>query len=175
MRRFVGCCLLLMTCGVALASGRHEKWDALENLDPYALVQVKGSGKAGLDRCRVELVDDATLTCIAEGANPGRRLVYPRNAVREVKVWEEAPDRHIAIWVGLGMGFAIGGALCAAGGPGPFFACAAIGAGLGGAIAVSADRPSTFAVWWPGPPPPRARSMHWGLVYRVSAKAAATP
>jgi len=131
-------------------------------------------GQAGPDRCRVESASETALTCIAQGLEQGKRLVYPREAVREVQVWEEAPNRHIAIWIGLGVGFALGGAACAVGGPGPFFACAAIGAAIGAGVAASADGPIPFGVWWPGPPPPRAPRMRWGLVYRAPV-AAATP
>ena len=176
MRRVAAWVLLLAMGGVAHASGKHERWEALEGLDPYALVQVRQTGWAGPDRCRVESVTEAALTCIAEGAEQGKRLVYPREAVREVEVWEEAPNRHIGIWIGLGIGFALGGTVCAAGGPGPFFACAALGAAIGVGVAASADGPVPFGVWWPAPPPPPKRHrMRWGVVYRAPARAAATP
>jgi hypothetical protein len=72
------------------------------------------------------------------------------------------PERHIGLWIAGAVGFALGGAVCSVGGPGPIVACGALGALLAVAFATAAvtagPRPYPCE-WLPFPPlPPRPPS-----------------
>lgn len=188
MKRFAGWILALVMAGggVAHAGLRHESWKAVERLAtgvPVVVEQQQGPP----ENCRVVTVDDAALTCERDpdpnadwGPGAKARVVFPRDAVRTVWVWEPVPDRHIGLWIAGAIGFALGGAGCAAGGPGPIVACGAIGALLAVAIVAAAEAgPMPYPrVWWPmpAPSPPsypkRQRELRRKLVYQKAAAAA---
>jgi hypothetical protein len=173
MGKFVGWVLVAMACGgVALAAGggkagdKFTYWDAVESLAPGTEVNVLSGNQAGPDLCLVSAVDANTLTCLAEYSANDVRLIFPRDSVRDVWVIEPWRDRHIGLWLGIALGFFLGGAMCAELGPGAFFLCGAIGA----SIVVSAVTTGPGPLWlgYPGlrsmPRPPRMRRR---LVYRM--------
>jgi hypothetical protein len=182
MGRFVAKVLavLIVGGGVAQAGGRHEKWRAVEDLAPGVPVAV-AQEHGPTEECSVVAVDDAALTCERDpdpdvdwGPGARARVVFPRASVRAVWVWEPVPERHIGLWIASAVGFALGGAVCAVGGPGPIVACGALGALFAVAIIESAEAgPRYPGVWfpWPAPMPPiypaRPREMRQKLVYRA--------
>ena len=102
---------LVSANGIAhAANGKHGSWNSVERLGAGVAVEVQSEGQAGVEDCRVARVDDTALTCERE-KNPdadwdvgsGARLVFPRSAVRDVWVWEVAPNRHIGQWILLGV------------------------------------------------------------------------
>jgi hypothetical protein len=166
-------------CGVAFAGGRHEHWKAVKELAPGKLVEVQREGQAGPDACRVVSADDSALTCEVEedpdsdwDSLAGARLVFPRSAVRNVWLLEpETVERRI--WIGMGVGFALGAAFCARGGPGPLFACAGIGA-LIGALVGANGAPQGFPGWVGPVYSPRRQpspQLHHRLIYHATAPA----
>ena len=170
--------------GVAHASGRQENWKAVEKLAKGASLIVEEKQGAPED-CRLVAVDDAALTCDREpdpnvdwGPGAKARVVFPRDAVKEVRVWAPKPNWHIELWIAGGVGFALGGAVCAVGGPGVIVECGALGALLVAALIESAESGPRYPwVWspWPAPMPPsypaRPREMRQKLVYRAPALA----
>ena len=170
-------------CGAAFAGGRHEHWTVVKYLAPGKFVEVQREGQAGLDACRVLSANDSALTCeVVEDPNTdwdslaGARLVFPRSAVSNVWLLEpETIERRI--WTGMGVGFALGAALCGRAGPGPLFACAGVGALIGTLVGANAAPRSLPG--WPGPvysqrrqAPPR---LHRRLIYQAPAPAPASP
>ncbi len=172
MGKFAGWVIIAMVCGgVAHASGgkrgdKLTRWDAVQGLTPGTEINVLSGNQAGPDLCLVSSVDENTLTCLAEYSASDVRLVFPRDLVRDVWVFELAPDRHIGLWIGLGIGFFLGGAMCAELGPGAFFFCGAIGTSIVASAATMG--PGPLGLGYPGlrPPPPPPRMRH-RLVYRV--------
>jgi hypothetical protein len=165
--------VVLASGGVAYGSGKKHggkfaRWEVVERLRPGTEIDVLAEDEAGPEPCLVSSVDDGALTCLREDPATDTRLVFPRSAVQEVRVWEVAPNRHIGLWIGMGIGFAIGGLMCAEGGAGPIVICGMLGAALVGA-AVSGDLPARPGWYpgWPAPAPPqRPQRMRWRLVYR---------
>lgn len=172
MGKFVGWVLVAMVCGgVADASGgkrvdKFARWDAVEGLPPGTEINVLSGNQAGPDLCLVSAVDATTLTCLAEYSANDVRLVFPRDSVRDVWVIEPWRDRHIGLWLGIGLGFFLGGAMCAELGPGGFFFCGAIGASMIASAATMGPGPLWLS--YPGfRPSPRAPRMRHRLVYRM--------
>jgi hypothetical protein len=153
-----------MASSSAAQSAKHQRghWQAVEGLSLGALVEVLPQNQAGPDTCRVASVDDASLTCYAEGSNSGTRLVYPRNAVREVQVWERAPDRHIGRWIAAVVLTGLGVTLIVEGGAWGALIVAAIALGA----LKAAETPNPWTIMLPPRMPPPKR-MHWRLLYRV--------
>lgn len=182
MRRIAGWVLAVVMAsgGVAHAGEKHQQWKAVKRLGVGVAVEVKSQGQAGVEECRVVRVDDAALTCEREkdpnrdwDAGTGARLVFPRAAVEEVWVWQDASDRRIL--AGLGFGFMIGALLCAEGGPAVAFICAGIGALIGAAIADGVAPAGPF--WYPPgvPRPRRPAEVVQKLVYQAPADGVAVP
>ena len=169
MGRFAGWLLVVVMAGggVAQASGRHEKWRAVEDLAPGVPVAV-AQEHGPTEDCRVVAVDDAALTCERDpdpnvdwGPGAKARVVFPRATVRAVWVWEPVPERHIGLWIAGAVGFALGGAVCSVAGPGAIVGCGALGALLAVAFveaAVTAGPRPYPGVWMPFPPTPRPPS-----------------
>ena len=155
--------LLMLQCGVACAKPPVNRWDAVEGLKPGDEINVLSGNEAGPELCEVLAADENGLTCLAE--NSDVRLVFPQNAVRDVWVFEQQRDRHIGMWIGVGLGFVLGGVMCVGGGPGAFFVCGALGAGFFGAMMTE---PMPWQWGYPGPirPSPLPR-WHRRLVYRA--------
>jgi uncharacterized protein YcfJ len=175
MRSVLGVALLLLTVcgGVAYGARTQEsldRWDAVESLMPGAEINVLSGNQAGPDVCVVSSVDENALTCLAENPAADTRLVFPRGAVRDVWVFEQGRERHIGAWIGVGIGFVVGGALCVEGGPGAFFVCGSLGAGFMGGLITEQLRPGPFG--YPGPMrPPRPPRWRRRLVYRAPLSA----
>ena len=113
--------LLATFSGVAHASGKHERWRAVEKLGHGVPVEVQLRGEAGTDICRVVSADDNALTCTREqnpdvdwDAASGARLVFPRSAVQNVWFLTTS-SRHIVAWVLTGAAVALVIAACAEG------------------------------------------------------------
>ena len=175
MGKWIGWALVIaiLSGGVAHAGGKRHadklaRWDVVEKLKPGTEIDVLAEGEAGPEPCLVSAVDDGALTCLREDPARDTRLVFPKNAVREVRVWEVAPNRHIGLFVGMGIGFAIGGLICAEGGPGAIVFCGMLGAGVvASAVLTSSPAGPGWYPGWPVPAPPRPpRQMRWRLVYR---------
>ena len=178
--------VFVLGSGVAWAGGKHEKWTAVEWLGIGVRVEV--DTKAGLEDCRVVSVDDAALTCEREpdpdtswDAGSKARVVFPREAVRAVWVWEKIPEPHIGLWIGGAIGFALGGAVCSVGGPWAIVGCGFVGALIGAGIAAAVEAgPAPYPpVWSPFPMPtgvPR-RQPEWRrkLCYRRPVSRPASP
>ena len=155
-------------CSTAQASGaklaKVEHWERVESLQPGAEINVFAGNHSQPDLCLVASVDSSTLTCLAEDAPSGTRLVFPRGAVRDVWVIDEAPERHIALWIGIAASAALEIWACVAGG-------AAGGVLMGAVIAlVWAEalnmQPGSF--WFPQPPrPPKTPQLRRRLVYQA--------
>ena len=168
--------MLLVGGGVAFAkdggarASKLARWEAVEDLLPGVLIEVLPQGQ-GWESCRIASVSDNGLTCTSESTQ--MRMVYPRNVVRDVWVIEPKGDRHAWRWIAVGVGFVVGGALCAEIGPAGFFLCGALGAGL--VAGAEADPWPARYPWWgyPAPPPP-PRRWHRRLVYRAAPSATAT-
>jgi hypothetical protein len=160
----IGLMVMLVCSGAAYASGRHENWKAVERLDQGIPVEVKLLREAGLEERSLVSADDTVLTCVQArdrnvdwGTESGPRLVFPRSAIQSVWFLSEGSDRHI--WIGAGIGFALGALICGPAGPGPLFACGGVGALIGALKALDAPLP------YPNFPPRRPR-LHRHLVYR---------
>lgn len=171
--------VVLANVGVAHADGKHQQWKSVKRLGVGIGVEVQSRGHAGVEECRVVHVDDKAMTCEREkdpnadwDAGSGARLIFPRDAVEGVWVWQDVSERRLLIAMGIGLG--IGALLCSEGGPGPAFICAGIGALIGAAFAASGPPPRPW--WYPGPSPPaRPSEMARKLVYQAPADGAATP
>jgi hypothetical protein len=153
--------MVVMACsGVAYAGGGHERWESVEGLAPDARIEVLPQNQAGPDACRLVSVDDGALTCIA-GNNA--RLVYPRGAVRDVWVIEQAPERHIGRWIAVGAGAGLVALASAKNG-------VAGGVVMGGIVilvaAVSLNTPRMAGYPYPGVRSPPQQRMRRRLVYR---------
>jgi uncharacterized protein YcfJ len=157
--------------GGAKRAAKIEHWDVVQALKPGAEVNVLSGNQAGPDRCLVSAVDENTLTCLAEDAARDTRLVFPRGAVRDVWVLEEVPERHIGRWIGVTIGFVLGGLMCAEAGPGGFFLCGALGAVVVGGAMMTEPWPMRYGypgLGYPGPiGPPRPPQMRRRLVYQA--------
>ncbi len=163
---------------MARADVRHktakvERWEQVERLQPGKEINVLAGARSAPDLCLVASVDDSALTCVAEDVAAETRLVFPRSAVRDVWVIEEAPDRHVGLWIGLALSAALEIWACVAGGAiGGLVAGGLLGIAWG---AVEDPRPGP--IWYPQPPrPPRSPKMpEWRrrLVYRAPLGAAA--
>jgi hypothetical protein len=122
---------LLVVCGVAHGadgkrqSGKHSQWRAVEALARDAVIEVSRVGQAGVDLCRVESADDSALTCVAERPEGDARLVFPRDAVQDVWVIEQAKNLHIGRWIMVGIEVAL-------------VAAAGVGSGVFGLVFVGA-------------------------------------
>jgi len=184
MGRFAGRVLvvLVMGCGVACARGRHEKWSAVMSLAAGVPIELELT-RGRPEECDVVAVDASTLTCERErdpdanwGPGDGARVIVPRDSVRAVWVWERMREPHIGLWIAAGVGFALGGLVCAPAGPGAIVACGALGALFAVTIVASAGEAGPVpypGVWFPAPPPPSysARQPRWHrkLWYRAPA------
>ena len=164
---------LVMGCGVASAksakAGRSaERWETVQGLVPGTEINVFSENQARPDLCFVSTADDSELTCLVEDAARDVRLVFPRSKVRAVWVFEPAPNRHVGLWIALGVTAALEIAACVIGGaPG----CLAMGAVMAG-IWAAAVTPSPWSIWMP-PPPPRPQRMRRRLVYQMPPMAVA--
>lgn len=153
---------LLAACGVAHgADGRKQsgsklsQWSVVETLSQGALIEVSREGWAGVDGCRVESADDSALTCVAERPEGDARLVFPRDAVRNVWVVEPAKNLHIGRWIVVGIGVALVVAACVEGG--------VFGLAIMGPMVVGIETGYFEQFEWNRPPqPPRMRRR---LVY----------
>jgi hypothetical protein len=188
----LGMAMVMAASGVAHASGRHEKWNAVRSLAAGVPVEVElKQGRP--EECTMVTADDVTLTCERErdpnvnwSPGDGARVIFPRDAVRAVWVWEPVRERHIGLWIAGGLGFALGARICAVGGPGLIVTCGALGALVAMSVVVSSNvaGPVRYpGVWFPAPPPPRypvqQPEWHRKLRYRapvpVQPNGAATP
>jgi hypothetical protein len=92
MGKFAGWVLVVvMMGGVAWAKGAKHvdklaRWDTVAALRPGEEIDVLTRGQAGAEECLVSSVDDGALTCLREDPANDTRLVFPRSAVREVRV-----------------------------------------------------------------------------------------
>jgi hypothetical protein len=161
----IGLMVMLACSGAAYASGSHENWKTVERLDQGLPVEVKLLGEAGLEECSLVSADDTALTCVQAGnlnmdwgAGSRARLIFPRSAIQSVWFLSEGSDRHL--WIGAGIGFALGALICGPAGPGPLFACGGIGALIGALRALDVPLP------YPNFPRGRPR-LHRHLVYRM--------
>lgn len=168
---------VLLSGAAAHAAGGHHNWKSVRTLAGGVPIEVKSVGQAGLEECRVVSSDDVSLTCErSPDANvdwrPGdvARIVFPRDAVERVWVWEDSSDRNI--WIGLGLGFGIGALACSPGGPAAAFICAGIGFLIASAVELAgppAPR-QPYGVWMPGGPPRRqAPQFYRKLWYQQAA------
>jgi hypothetical protein len=176
MRRFVACLLLLMTCAVAHASGRHENWDAVRKLQPGVPILVQG-GQGQPEFCSFVSADDAALTCnrIPDPdanwtAASKARLVLPRTEVLDLWRWQEDHGLTAGQWVlvGLVAAWEIG---CSVAGGAAGFLIATLVAGV---VALAVES-TPFPMEPPPPQPPRMRRR---LLYRapqLPAGSVATP
>jgi hypothetical protein len=189
MGRIAGWILVLVVGGgVAHAGGKHDQWKAVKRLGVGMAVEVRSVGQAGAEECRVVRVDDAALTCERErdasadmdegdwdrsDTGGGARLVFPRDAVEGVWVWQDGSDRRMLI--AMGIGFGIGALLCAEGGPAAAFICAGIGALIAAGVAL--DGGPAGPRWYPPGLPRRVRQreMVRQLVYRAPAAVTVSP
>ena len=173
----------IMLSGVAHAGGRHERWKAVQDLAPGVLVEVESKQQAEPEDCRVVSADDSALTCQREpdpnadwGPGSGARVVFPRDAVGAVWVWEYGNDRRF--WIKVGAGFAVGALLCSQIGPGPAFICAGVGALIAACLALDdlpVNRgPFSGPVALPRPPRPLP-TLERKLWYRAPAGGAVSP
>ena len=173
MRRVLAWVLLLAMGGVAQASGRHENWEALRKLSVGTPVLVQAGTQLRPELCELAKVESGVLTCDRvrdPEANwspaSGARLMFPRQGVKNVWVWEEDHRLGVGAWIGivLSVGLEIG-ACVSSGGAG----CAAMAGLIGvGWLTIACD-----PTWYVGPPkPPKMRRR---LVYRAPAVAAGTP
>ena len=164
-----GCATAHAADGAQAADGakkppKVERWERVERLQPGAEINVLAGNQSAPDLCLVASADDLALTCLAEDAPPGTRLVFPRSAVRDVWVIDEAPERHVGLWIGIALSAALEIWAAVAGGGGGAVLMAVL---LGGAWAAAEDpRPGPF--WFP-PPPRRPTMPQWRrrLVYRA--------
>lgn len=176
MRRFVACLLLLMTCAVAHASGRHENWDAVRKLLSGTLVLVQAGAQLAPEFCDVVQVDDAFLTCDRvkdPNANwtpaSGARLMFPRSGVKNVWVWQADDRLSVGTWIAIGLSAALEIGVSVTGG--------AVGAYVGALIVAAAWAAAETDPWriYMPPKPPKMRRR---LVYRapqLPAGSVATP
>jgi hypothetical protein len=165
MSKLIGWVLVVaMTSGaVANASGgkKHanklERWDTVERLKPGTEIDVLAGDQAGAEACLVSAVDDGALTCLREDAASDTRLVFPRSEVREVRVWEVAPDRHVGRWILAGVLLGVGVALMVEGN--------IVGIAVYGLVLLGAEGAQQMGPPMP-PRPPAPQRMRWRLVYR---------
>lgn len=161
--------VLLVMCGVAQgkqAASKLQRWSAVEALPQDTLIEVLTEHQAGPESCRISSVDDNSLTCLPEGMESEARLIFPRSAVRDVWVVEQAHDGHI--WISAVIGFALGAMLCGGAGPGPLFICGGIGALIAASLALDTDQPGMFGVRYPGSiRVPRRPQLRLRLRYHV--------
>ncbi|HEV2644835.1 MAG TPA: hypothetical protein VGU46_00570 [Acidobacteriaceae bacterium] len=99
MRRFLTWIVFTAMMG-GIAHAKSAKlsiadWKAVQQLAPGTEVYVQAGNMAGPDFCRVSSVDDSGLTCLEENYTQDARLIFPREQVQDVWVFEEAPNRHI--------------------------------------------------------------------------------
>ena len=181
MVRFAVLAMLLLGVagsGVMRADVQHktakvERWEQVETLKPGQEINVLAGTRSAPDLCLVASVDDNALTCLAEDVPSETRLVYPRSAVRDVWVIEEAPNRHVGLWIGIALSVALEAAACVSGGE-------AGGLAMGAILAVAwaaVEDPRPGPIWFPRPPgPPRSmKTPQWRrrLVYRAALGAVA--
>ncbi|HEX9199812.1 MAG TPA: hypothetical protein VF865_09660 [Acidobacteriaceae bacterium] len=171
MRRFAGWVLavLMAVSGVALAADKkHEDWAAVKKLDVDTDLLVQGQGQRWPDRCRLISADDNSLTCervLDPDADwrglPTGRVVFPKSAVRHVWVWEQAPNRHIGLWIAVAVTAAAEIAALVAGGPG--------GGLIVGLFLVAGWSAATTpsSPWFQPPYSPPGPRMRKRLIYQV--------
>ena len=118
MGRFVAMVLAAVLAGGGVAQAKEAKraggsgsWDAMATLKPGTQIDVLAADEAGPEACLVSAVDDGALTCLKEDPANDTRLVFPRSAVREVRMWEVAPERHVGRWILAGVVLGVGVAL----------------------------------------------------------------
>jgi hypothetical protein len=175
MRRFAGWVIVVLMAGsgAALAANtKHQDWAAVEKLEADTEVLVQPQGQTWPDQCRLLSADDSSLTCERERdpdadwrGTPRGRLVFPRSAVRHVWVWEEAPNRHIALWIAVALSAGVEIAALVCGGPAGGLVVGLILAG--GWTAAATMPPVPYYRPYPLPPPgPRMRRR---LIYQMPA------
>ena len=174
MDKFTVLVLLVILLGCGLARGqdkKHEDWAAVERLVPDTMLLVQSGRQITPEACRMLSADDATLTCQRQrdpeanwDASSNARLVFPRSAVRNVSVWERAPNRHILLWIGVGVTAGLEIAALVTGGPAGGYV---VGMLLAGAWAAAMAPP--FPFYSPYPPPPSGPRMRKRLIYRMPA------
>jgi hypothetical protein len=154
--------VILVGCGVAFGAsggkqlGKDTSWDAVETLPVDALVRVLPEHQGGPDVCRVASIDERALTCVRENGGDVR-LVFPRDAVREVWVLGRARDRHVVKWVFVGIGVGLGTALIVAN---PL-----VGGAIVGSVLVGIE--SSQSGHGMQSPPPRPPRLRWAVVYQA--------
>jgi hypothetical protein len=159
--------VLLVAYGVAHAAqgqpaGGRDRWDGVQGLRVNTLIEVLPEGQAGPDLCRVLSIDDRALMCVPEqsmnGVGNGVRLVFPRSALREVWVIERERERHIGLWIRIGIEVAL-------------FVAACVGSGVLGGVVVGAIVLGVEEEIAENPIPPRPLGLHRRLIYRASVPA----
>jgi hypothetical protein len=156
--------VIVLACGGVAHADRAKKaldnWDAVTALRPGTEISVLPGNQAGPDRCLMSSADDTSLTCLAENSAADVRLIFPRNAVREVRVYELDHGWGPLTWVKavlVGGGLTLAG-LCIAANP----LCVLP---VGVVALVIAEGPQSGPYPMPMRPPARPR-LRWRLVYR---------
>ena len=102
---------IIGTAALCAIPAQSQDWSRLARLKHGTLIQVHSVGKplGQDDRCRLEVVDAATLRCSWEGDDT-TRLVFPANRVAVV-YQVRGPGSGASTWIGLA---ALGGAIAEA-------------------------------------------------------------
>lgn len=155
--------LMMAASGVAHAGGKitahkFERWDAVEALKPGTEIDVLAGDEAGPESCLVSSVDGGSLTCLREDPAKDTRLVFPRSAVREVRVWEVAPNRHIGRWILAGVLLGVGVALLVEGN--------IVGIAVYGLVLLVAEGAQQMGPYPMPPRPPAPPRLRRRLVYQ---------
>jgi hypothetical protein len=161
--------MLLMAAGCGAAWAKKpvdlDRWEAVERLRQGAEINVTSGRRVAPDLCLVSTVDENALTCVDENSNV--RMIFPRNAVQNVWVFEKAPNRHVGLWIAVVISAGLEIASCVFEGPG---GCAFTGFMLFLAWVSAADAPP-YPIWLPNSPRPERWRRR--LVYQMPVSAVA--
>jgi hypothetical protein len=130
-----------------------------------AEINVTSGRRVAPDLCLVSTVDENALTCVDENSNV--RMIFPRNAVQNVWVFEKAPNRHVGLWIAVAISAGLEIASCVFEGPG---GCAFTGFMFFLAWVSAADAPP-YPIWLPNSPRPERWRRR--LVYQMPVSAVA--